>query len=185
MNRLVLLVEERSMKVLLDELIPRFFPACEFLCVAHEGKRDLQKSIPRKLKAWREPGTRFIVVQDNDGGDCKELKTKLSLLCSTAGRSDAIVRIVCQELEAWYFGDLEAAAMAFDRSELLEVRRKPRYRDPDAIPHPSREFQRLLPEYQKVSGARAMARHMALNTNRSPSFRALMNGIQKILAGNS
>ena len=26
-----------------------------FLCVAHEGKQDLEKSIPRKLRAWREP----------------------------------------------------------------------------------------------------------------------------------
>ena len=185
MNRLVLLVEERSMKVLLDELIPRFFPECEFMCVAHEGKRDLQKSVPRKLKAWREPGIRFIIVQDNDGGDCKELKTKLSSLCRAAGRHDALVRIVCQELEAWYFGDLKAAAMAFDRRELLEARRKSRYRAPDAIPHPSREFQRLVPEYQKISGARAMARHMALDSNKSPSFCALMNAIQSTLAGSS
>ena len=40
-----------------------------FICVPHEGKQDLEKSIPRKLRAWREPSAHFIVVRDNDGGE--------------------------------------------------------------------------------------------------------------------
>jgi len=60
MSRIVLLIEEYSMKVLLDSLLPRLFPNLEFLCVPHEGKNDLERSIPRKLRAWREPGVRFV-----------------------------------------------------------------------------------------------------------------------------
>ena len=68
MSRIVFLLEEDSMKVLLEGLLPRLFPGLSFLCLSHEGKQDLEKSIPRKLKAWREPGVRFVVVRDQDGG---------------------------------------------------------------------------------------------------------------------
>ena len=56
MNRIVFLLEEYSMKVLLEGLLPRLFPELPFLCIPHQGKQDLEKSIPRKLRAWREPG---------------------------------------------------------------------------------------------------------------------------------
>lgn len=56
MSRVVFLLEERSMKELLEGLLPRLFPGLPFLCIPHEGKRDLERSIPRKLRAWREPG---------------------------------------------------------------------------------------------------------------------------------
>jgi hypothetical protein len=51
MSRVIFLLEEYSMKVLLDGLLPRLFPDLQFLCVAHEGKQDLERSIPRKLRA--------------------------------------------------------------------------------------------------------------------------------------
>lgn len=47
MSRIVFLLEERSMKTLLDGLLPRFLPGISFLCIPHEGKQDLEKSIPR------------------------------------------------------------------------------------------------------------------------------------------
>jgi len=50
---LVFLPEERSMKTFLEALLPRLFPDLAFFCIAHEGKSDLEKSIPRKLKGWR------------------------------------------------------------------------------------------------------------------------------------
>jgi len=74
MTRLVFMLEEPSMKTLLEELTPRLFPALDFLCITHEGKCDLEKSIPRKLRAWAVPGDRFVVLRDNDGGDCLALK---------------------------------------------------------------------------------------------------------------
>ena len=59
MSRLVLLLEEESMRVLLDGLLSRLFPGLLFQCVPHEGKHDLERSIPRKLRAWGEPGVRL------------------------------------------------------------------------------------------------------------------------------
>lgn len=53
MSRVVFLLEEYSMKVLLDGLLPRLFPELPFLCVPHEGKQDLEKSIPQVSGARR------------------------------------------------------------------------------------------------------------------------------------
>lgn len=86
MRRIVFLLEEYSMKVLLEGLLPRWFPGLDFLCVPHEGKQDLEKSIPRKLQAWREPGVRFVVLRDDDGADCRALESRRVELCRDAGR---------------------------------------------------------------------------------------------------
>jgi hypothetical protein len=177
MSRLVFLVEERSMKVLLDGLLPRFFPELQFQCVPHDGKKDLERSVPRKLRAWREPGARFVVIRDNDGGDCRALKASLRELCESNHRSDTLIRIPCQEMEAWYFGDPDALAAAYADESLGTIARRARFRDPDAIVKPSDALSRLVPGFQKVSGARRIAPHMSRERNRSRSFQVMMDGL--------
>jgi len=179
MSRVVFLLEERSMAVLLNGLLPRLFPHLQFLCVPHEGKQDLEKSVPRKLRAWREPGVRFVVLRDNDGDDCLALKTRLTGLCIEGGRTDALVRIACQELEAWYLGEPDALAEAFENDALRCFGNKALYRDPDAVVRPSGELERLIPEFQKISGARRMAGWLSRERNRSRSFQALIAGIDR------
>ena len=100
MTRVVFLLEEYSMQALLDGLLPRLFPDLPFQCVPHDGKGDLEKSILRKMRGWREPGVRFIVVRDNDREDCLRLKDHLCGLCANHPEEDWLVRIACQELEA-------------------------------------------------------------------------------------
>ena len=180
MSRIVFLLEEYSMKVLLDELLPRLFPELPFLCVPHEGKQDLEKSVPRKLRAWREPGVRFVVLRDNDGGDCRLLKDRLVALCQNDQHQDILVRISCQELEAWYLGDLAALSEAFDKQELKKLASKARYRDPDSVIRPSTLIKELVPEFQKVSGARRLAKLLSLDNNRSRSYQSLMVGITRL-----
>jgi hypothetical protein len=180
MSRLVFLVEEYSMKVLLDGLLPRLIPGLEFLCVPHDGKQDLEKSIPRKLKAWREPGVCFVVVRDNDGGDCLALKEGLVTLCHAGGRPDTLVRVVCQELEAWYLGDPAALATAFEDDRLTEIGSKARYRQPDDVAQPGKALQQLVPSFQKVGGAKAMALHLSAEANASRSFHAFVTGVRRM-----
>lgn len=165
MNRLVFLLEEASMKELLDGLLPRIFPNLKFICIAHQGKSDLERSIPRKLKAWRNPGDSFVVVRDNDNGDCHSLKLRLLQLCRTSGRSDAVVRIVCQELEAWYLGDPDAVAQAFDEDSILNIKNKRAYRNPDSRNKPSLDLKKLIPQFQKPmapGGWRSTSRERAI-----------------------
>ena len=182
MSRVVFLLEEYSMKVLLDGLLPRLFPGLPFLCVPHEGKQDLEKSVPKKLRAWREPGVSFVVIRDNDGGNCQELKHRLVTLCHDGRRADTLVRIACQELEAWYLGEPATLAEAFEKERLRNLGAKARYRDPDAVVRPSAEVETLVPEFQKVSGARRMAMHLTREGNRSRSFQVLVEGIDRLSA---
>ena len=179
MSRVVFLLEERSLRVLLEGLLPRQFPGLPFLCIEHEGRSDLERSIPRKLRAWREPGVRFVIVRDNDGGDCRVLKRKLRRLCREGGRKDALVRIACQELEAWYLGDPDGLEQAYRDHALRPLRTKARFRDPDAVVQPSKVLEELLPAFQKVSGARLMAGVLSRERNTSASFRVFMDGVER------
>ena len=179
MSRIVFLLEEYSMKVFLDGLLPRLFPELQFLCVPHEGKQDLEKSIPRKLRAWNEPGVRFCVIRDNDGADCQAVKKHLVSLCHDGGRQNVLVRVACQELEAWYFGAPDALAAVFGRKDLRRVAVRARFRDPDAIIQPAKALSELVPEFQKVSGARRMSQVLT-RENRSRSFEIFVTGIQSL-----
>lgn len=179
MSRVVFLLEEYSMKVLLEGLLPRLFPGLPFLCVPHEGRHDLERSIPRKLRAWREPGVRFCVIRDNDSADCRALKSSLVELCDRGGRDDVLVRIARQELEAWYFGAPAALADAFGRDELIRTAAFACFRHPGAIVQPAAALAKLVPEFQKVSGARSLGRVLP-RENRSRSFQVLMAGLDRL-----
>lgn len=123
--KLVFLLEEPSMKYLLDELLPRILPKdIDFQTIPHNGKRDLEKSIPRKLRGWNEPGDiRFVILHDQDTKDCIALKQELLQLCSVTDKP-VLVRISCQEMESWYFGDVNALASAYNNPKLKEISQK-------------------------------------------------------------
>ncbi|MHB1462831.1 MAG: DUF4276 family protein [Armatimonadota bacterium] len=175
------LLEEPSMAELLDIVLPRLLPeGVLFQTVPHEGKTDLEKSIPLKLKGWREPDVKFVVVRDNDGADCIETKQRLTEFCSQHGRPDSLVRIVCQELECWYLGDLAAVEKAYRISGLTSQQDKARYRQPDRHINGSQMMRKLVPEFEKISGARTIAPHLNIDVNRSPSFNAFVDGVRRI-----
>ncbi|NMG45444.1 DUF4276 family protein [Aromatoleum toluvorans] len=185
-GRIVFLLEEPSMKALLDDWLPRLFPdwvdGLHFQCVPHEGKSDLDRSIPRKLAAWRFPGDRFVIVRDNDGADCVALKARLQTLCKHAGRPQTLVRLVCQELESWYLGDLRALAAAFDARKADSPANRKRYAHPDEWNKPSAEVKRLVPSFQKIGGARAMAQHLEPDNNLSRSLHVFVEGVRRVAA---
>ena len=180
MSRVVFLLEEYSMKTLLDGLLPRLFPDLLFQCVPHDGKDDLERSIPRKLRGWREPGVRFVIVRDNDRGDCIALKERLRELCSVRPEADWLIRIACQELEAWYLGEPDALADAFGKEPLRRIGSRAQFRQPDAVPYPADALARLVPKFQKVSGARLLAKHLTRERNRSSSFHTMLDGIERV-----
>ncbi len=184
-GRLVFLLEEPSMRHLLEGLIPRLFPSWQlgqhFLCVPHEGKSDLDRSIKTKLSAWQIPGDRFVIVRDNDAADCVAVLEKIKALCEAAKRPDTLIRLACQELEAWYLGDLEAVAAAFDYAKANSPALRKKFLDPDGWQKPSVELQRLVPNFQKGTGARAMGRHLREpEHNRSKSYGKFVVGVRRV-----
>ena len=178
--KLVFLLEEASMKAVLDEILPRVLPPeVLFETIGHNGKNDLRRSLPLKLQGWNEPGVRFVVIQDQDSSDCRELKTILQSVCDSY-REDVLVRIACREMESWYFGDLNAVSMAYEL-DLTGLAAKRRFRVPDAIVNPKDELRKLIPSHQQIHGARQIARHMDIRNNSSRSFNALMEGIARMV----
>ena len=85
---IIFLLEEPSMKEMLQVLLPQIIPnEITYQCIAHEGKQDLEKSIPRKLRALKNT-KRFIILRDKDSGDCIKIKQNLAQLCQQANRQD-------------------------------------------------------------------------------------------------
>jgi hypothetical protein len=55
MRVLVFFLEEPSAQAMLNGLLPRILPAgWQVKYVVFEGKRDLEKQLPRKLRSWRQ-----------------------------------------------------------------------------------------------------------------------------------
>ena len=183
MTQLVFFLEERSAKEMLKGLLPKLLPeGFEVQYLVFEGKQDLEKRLPRRLRAWQRPDALFIVLRDKDSADCVEVKQRLTQICESAGRSDTLVRIACHELESWYLGDLAAVATAIGPDSIVRQQMGCRFRDPDRLANPFQELKRLAPEYQKVSGSRAIAPCLSIENNRSTSFNVFVSGIQRLIA---
>jgi hypothetical protein len=186
MRELVFLLEEESAKALLEGLIPRLVPEeipMEPRFIIFEGKQDLDKRLEGKLRGYLNPLARFLVVRDQDGSDCRKVKQNLVNLCRKAGRPDAIVRVACRELEAFYLGDLAAVELGLGVIGLASKQGRARYRNPDQLQLPSRELETLTGRrYQKIAGSRAIAPHLNLEGPRSRSFLHLVAAVRKIVA---
>jgi len=178
---LVFLLEERSMAALLEGLLPRLVPDhVAFKLIPHDGKTDLEKSIPRKLRAWQDPTARFIVVRDQDSADCLQVKSRLLDLCTAGARPEALVRIACRELEAWYLADLAAVDRAFG-TQVASLQNTKKYRVPDRLGSPSHLLADLVPTFGKVGGARRLGPLLELDNPRSPSFAHFVRGVRRVV----
>jgi len=170
------------MQEVLDIILPKILPPnTQFLCIPHEGKHDLARSIPRKLRAWQMPDVQFVVVHDQDSMDCLTLKAQLRALCREGGRPDTLVRIVCRDLESWFLGDLHAVEKAFQVPGLARKQKNRKFRQPDELNNATQELKRLVKRYQKRSGARRIAPYLDLEGgNRSRSFGVFLNSLYGI-----
>ena len=175
---LVILTEEESMKVTLEYLLPRL-GITDFQIIAFQGVSALESSLARRVRAWRDPTARFLVIRDNDNGDCSRRKQRLLDFLDQAGtRRPFKVRIVVQELEAWFLGDLPALESA---GLLKDGRIRAKFRkNPEEHRTPATLLKELDPTYQKTGGARRIARHLSLTENTASSFHATLAAIKDL-----
>jgi len=185
MITLVFFLEEISAKVLLEGLLPRVVAKGQvnWRLIPFEGKQDLERQLVRKMRSWRTPNTRFIVLRDQDAGNCEKVKKGLVALCREANQPQALVRVACREIESWYLGDLAAVEVALKVEGLVGKQNKSRFRNPDSLPNPSIELEKLTAgKYQKVSGSRAIGPYLHLDeSNLSHSFHSFLAGIRQLL----
>lgn len=199
---LEVLVEEQSAEVALLNLLPRILGgAATFRILVHQGKRDLLDRLSDRLRgyrAWLPEDARVIVLIDEDRQDCRALKETLENSArdlglrtrSSVGRGQTLQvlnRLAVEELEAWFFGDVEAIVRAYPRVPPTLGSREA-YRDPDAIRGGTWEaLERLLQKagyfdggLPKIEAARSISEFMDPNRNRSRSFRTFRDALQEI-----
>lgn len=183
MRTLVFFLEEPSAKEMLNGVLSRILP--EDICplyIVFQGKQDLEKNLKLKLRAWRLPNCSFIVMRDQDSGDCKQIKDGLAATCEQAGKKDVLIRIACHELESFYLGDLAAVEKGLDLKGIERRKEQKKFRDPDLLANPSEEMFKLTNNiYDKVSGSRAISPHLNLESNSSKSFNTLITGIKNLI----
>lgn len=170
------------MKIFLDGFLPRIFPSLDYTLIAHEGKSDLERSVPRKLRAWRDRNVRFVVMRDQDAADCRLIRQRLVDLCVDGGNPHALVRVVCRELEAWYLGDLTAVEAAYCLPGLGAKQAQAKFRNPDRLHGPSRELTVLVPGFAKTDGARRLGPLLEPARCRSASLQAFVAGVSRLIA---
>jgi hypothetical protein len=178
---LVILTEEESMEVTMRALLPKLGIA-DFQILTFQGVGDLENSLTRRLRGWRDPNARFLVIRDNDNGDCRERKQRLlDRIGAAGGERIAKVRIVMQELEAWFLGDPQA----LEAAGLLPAGKRPAWlRAPEDEAQPVARLRTLDPGYGKVSGARRIAPHLDSARNAAHSFHATITAIQDLAMAN-
>lgn len=188
MKTIAFFLEERSAQVMLEEFIKTHFtfdPAeYDFRYVVHEGKQDLENHLERRLKGWRTPNTVFLIMRDQDSGDCKMIKQKLRKKCNDAGHPDAIIRIACHELESFYLGDPAAVEKGLNLTNIVKKNNQRIFKEPDNVDQPSRALEQYTNRnYQKVDGSRRIAPFLDPKMNKSHSFNVLYDSLCQILQG--
>lgn len=184
MRPLVFLLEEPSAQDALEGFLPSILPGnVEVRYLVFEGKQDLEKRMARTMRAWQQADARFVVMRDQDSGDCKMIKQGLLARCREAGRANStVVRIACRELESWFVGDWAAVGQAFGSAKLAALGGKAIYRDPDRSGSPVTELRKVIPTYQKRDGARRIGPHLKLDSNRSNSFVVFAEVVRRLAA---
>ena len=185
MRSLVCLLEGPSEKEMLEHLILRLLEdEFEVYYIVFEGKQDLEKRLEQKIKFWQKPHSSFLIMRDQDAGDCLSIKANLQTIIKRTGKqSVSFVRIACHELESFYLGDLAAVELGLSISGLAGKQGNRKYRTPDRLGNPAEELCKLTGNrYQKVSGSRTIGPHLKIDgTNKSHSFNVLLAGIRKTM----
>jgi len=183
MTNYVFMLEEQSMEIFLEKLLPRFFPEMKFKCIAHSGKNDLQKSIPKKLKAWQDKESKFIIIRDNDNATPGSIENLLGSICKNNknhNNNETIIHLAYQELESWFLGDLKALEECYGKLSVNNTQKK--FRTPDKLGSPSKEIKKIIPSYQKLDGAGRIGNVLSKDNNLSDSYNLLISRLDKLVA---
>ncbi len=183
MSEIVFFLEELSARAMLEGFLPKLLPdtiRCRY--IVFEGKQDLEKQLIKRIRGYRVPQARFVVLRDKDSEDGREVKRRLVEKCTEAHHPASLVRVACHELESWYLGDLAAVEVGLGITGLVRHQDKTPYNMPDDFAAPAKKLHTIAPTYQKVGGSRAIGPHLNPANNRSHSFGVFVAGIQKLAA---
>ena len=158
--------------------------------------------MPNRLKgyqAWLPPDWKIVILIDEDREDCLKLKKQLEDIAILAGlitksscqkdkSFQVLNRIVVEELEAWFFGDVQAIRQAYPKVSANLANQQP-YRELDAIKGGTWEaLERVLKKagyhpggLEKYKASSEISKYMNPKSNRSKSFQVFYQALLKII----
>ncbi|NKC15276.1 MAG: DUF4276 family protein [Gammaproteobacteria bacterium] len=159
---IVFLTEEESMAATLDTVMAvnwtHAINGVDWISLSFQGKSDLEKNISLKMQQWNYSDPHFVILRDQDGADCTVVKERLNQKAKE-GNKPYSIRIVCQELESWFLGELDAVEAAYPHINAGKLRNKAKFRKPDDLTNASQELEKLVDVKGKVGRAKAIAEH--------------------------
>lgn len=144
----------------------------------HQGAGELERSYGKKIANDPFPNTKFLLLRDSDNKDCRLLKRKLLEGVPAAKRGKTRVRLVCQELEAWYLAqpDALAAAGCIQRP----IARGKLRGDVDSIADPKRIFLRHAHNSGQIELARRIGPCLDIASTKSASFKHFVSALRML-----
>jgi len=150
------------------------------------SRRGLLDQLPARLRAYEQMAKAqelaVVVLLDADDDPCTELKSYLLSLSPRPAR--VLFRIAIEELESWFLADPQAVRRSFPRAKLQHIPRG----SPDRVIGAWEALARVLGEDPgKVTGrektlwAEAIAPHLDFDEPGSPSLRAFITGVERLL----
>jgi len=188
--------EEESARIVLYNILPLILPTdvC-FEVYSFNGRGDLLKKLPSRLRAYRHDplkSNKVVILMDRDSHNCRDVKSQLELIVEQSGltskrvNSDefqVVTRVVIEELEAWFFGDIAALNQGYP-SIPITLAQKRGMQVADEISDPAGRLLRLLKkEYSditklpKLEVAQKVSSCMNPHMNTSQSFNAFIDGV--------
>lgn len=151
----------------------------------HQGLLDV---LPAKLRGYSKslPANSFVlVVIDADKDPCVELLGKLTtMLAGLPSKPNVLFRLAIEETESWFLADLNAIKSAYPGAKLNRIKNI----EPDAIVGAwERLAEAIEPKSKsasrlhKFNWATKIAPHLDLDNPKSPSFKKLIEGIDRKL----
>jgi len=177
---IVIFVEEASAFEIVRALSHKLGLSARVTILKHQGSGDLKKSIATKIRSDPFAGSKFLILCDADGKDCKALKAELMQEVPPAKRANSLIRIVCQELEAWYLAQPKALLTAGALAR--QIPKAILNANVDAIPDPKRTFRRFAHEKGQIERARRIGPRLDVEVGKSSSFRHFVLGLRKLAA---
>ncbi|HAC62218.1 MAG TPA: hypothetical protein DCF68_01455 [Cyanothece sp. UBA12306] len=197
------LVEEFSAKECLEQLLTKILSqTITYKIHNFRGKSDLIKKLPMRLKGykdWIPDDYRIIILVDRDNEDCQILKDKLEDIAKQTGlitksmsqdkkTFQVLNKIAIEELEAWFFGDVNAIVSAYSKVS-PNLGNQAKYRKPDEITGGTWEaLEKVLQKagyhkggLEKVKAAREISKFMTPQNNCSTSFQVFYKGILEMI----
>jgi hypothetical protein len=188
------LVEEASTEIALKQIVPKIIGNIHTFKIHNFQSKDrLLKRLPERMKAYANFVTddlRIVILVDEDRSDCQKLKKKLCHASSivTQKKGNIVLhRIVVEELESWFIGDVAAIRAEYEKIP-VSLSQQAKFRNPDAIKGGTwEELDKILKKYgyetglQKMDFAQKVSPHMDVENNQSRSFQVFRDGLRGLI----